>query len=253
MIKDELFVRTPDGMQPTPRAERMAAPVRAALQELQMTLEAEEFEPSRASRSFKIAVNNYAARSVIPVLTRRVGDAVARGVARCPARRFDPGSRPARQRRGGTCVDELVEGGERFKCVSVMEDGYSVLLSRVIPPPPMPGCRSRQFAELPHIVITSGDNTYFVDERLAERGLVRRVFARVPLLSLVLMLVDTEALAVVPTRVAEGLVRTCPLVMRTLPVPSPRITLCMIWHRRLDNHPAHRWLRATIRASVGRE
>src|ERR1700704_6469068 len=39
MLKDDLFVRTPDGMCPTPRAERMEAPLRAALQELRVTLE----------------------------------------------------------------------------------------------------------------------------------------------------------------------------------------------------------------------
>ena len=38
MLKDELFVRSPEGMRPTPRAERMLEPVRAALQELQLTL-----------------------------------------------------------------------------------------------------------------------------------------------------------------------------------------------------------------------
>jgi DNA-binding transcriptional LysR family regulator len=83
--------------------------------------------------------------------------------------------------------------------------------------------------------------------------LARRVFAKVPLLSLVLMLVGSEALAVVPTRVAAGLAAVCPLVLRDVPVPSPRIRLSMIWHRGLDNHPAHRWLRATVRASIARE
>jgi DNA-binding transcriptional LysR family regulator len=34
VLKDGLFVRTPEGMRATPRAERMAGPVRAALQEL---------------------------------------------------------------------------------------------------------------------------------------------------------------------------------------------------------------------------
>src|ERR1700721_4613676 len=55
MLKDDLFVRTPEGMLPTPRAERMAGPVRAALQELQVTLESDEFDASQASRGFPIA------------------------------------------------------------------------------------------------------------------------------------------------------------------------------------------------------
>jgi DNA-binding transcriptional LysR family regulator len=61
LLKDQLFVRTPAGMMPTPRAEQLALPVRRALDELQLALEPETFIPSIAERSFTIAVNNYAA------------------------------------------------------------------------------------------------------------------------------------------------------------------------------------------------
>jgi DNA-binding transcriptional LysR family regulator len=76
MLKNELFVRTPEGMRPTPRAERIAEPVRAALQELQVTLEADEFVPAESSREFTIAANNYAARAVIPALVHHVAKLV---------------------------------------------------------------------------------------------------------------------------------------------------------------------------------
>jgi DNA-binding transcriptional LysR family regulator len=72
LLKDDLFVRTPEGMVPTPRAERMAGPVHAALQELQVTVESDEFDPLQASRSFTIAANNYGARAVVPGLVRRL-------------------------------------------------------------------------------------------------------------------------------------------------------------------------------------
>src|SRR3981189_2454756 len=36
MLKDELFVRTLDGMGPTPRAEQLAAPLRRALSDMQL-------------------------------------------------------------------------------------------------------------------------------------------------------------------------------------------------------------------------
>src|SRR6266702_5464867 len=38
MLKDELFVRTPEGMVPTPRAEALAQPLRNALSEMQLAL-----------------------------------------------------------------------------------------------------------------------------------------------------------------------------------------------------------------------
>src|SRR6185312_1676069 len=61
MVKDDLFVRTPEGMVPTPRAEQLAAPLRRALNEMQLALEPDTFVPATATRRFAIAVNNYAA------------------------------------------------------------------------------------------------------------------------------------------------------------------------------------------------
>src|SRR4051812_10312866 len=61
MLKDQLFIRGPEGMLPTPRAEDLAEPVRRALSEMQSALEAQEFTPERADRRFMIAVDNHAA------------------------------------------------------------------------------------------------------------------------------------------------------------------------------------------------
>src|SRR5581483_7597329 len=66
MLKDRLFVRTPEGMVPTPRAEQLAVPLRRALDELQLALASETFVPAKAERRFAIALNNYAAIAVAP-------------------------------------------------------------------------------------------------------------------------------------------------------------------------------------------
>jgi len=251
MLKDELFVRTPEGMRPTPRAERMVEPVRAALRELQVTLEADEFDASQASRSFKIAANNYAARAVVPALFRRVARLAPSVVLEV---------RPIGmlhvldQLDGGgveLALSALVEGGDRFKCVGLLEDEYVALLSSDHPAATEPELSIESFATLQHIAITSsGDDTQFIDDALADRGLARLVCAKVPLHSLVSVLIGSKALAVVPRRVAADLVAICPLTMRPLPFPAPRLALSMIWHRRLDGHPAHRWLRGTLRSAV---
>ena len=98
--------------------------------------------------------------------------------------------------------------------------------------------RTRKVYEL----TASGERLDAVHPTAAHRSL--------PLHSLVSVLVGSRALAVVPRRVAVDLVAVCPLTTLALPFPSPRISLSMIWHRRLDNHPAHRWLRATLRDAV---
>src|ERR1700730_113114 len=58
MLKDQLFIRTPDGMLPTSRAEELAEGVRRVLTELQSVLEPEEFIAEHAERCFRSAVHN---------------------------------------------------------------------------------------------------------------------------------------------------------------------------------------------------
>jgi DNA-binding transcriptional LysR family regulator len=251
MLHDDLFIRTPEGMQPTPRAEQMAQPVRDALRELRITLEPEAFDPSSSMREFSLAVNNYAARAIVPALARIVGNLAPRisldinpiGM-RDVLDQLDAGGMDV-------ALTALVDGGERFKCVRVTDDDFVVLLDGAHPAAAEAALSVERLAEIPHIAITStGDDTSFVDDALEQRGLTRTIATRVPFLSVVLMLVGSDRLAVVPRRVADDLARICPLVGRELPFPSPRIVLSMIWHRRLDNHTAHRWLRDMIRASV---
>lgn len=251
ILKDDLFVRTPEGMSPTPRAQRMEGPLRAALQELRVTLAADDFDAPQASRSFAILANNYAARAVIPALTRwvaRLAPSVVLDVRPIGVQhvldQLDAGA-------AELALSTLTEGGDRFKCVGLLEDEYVALLPSTHTVAAEPELSIELFVKLPHIISTSGgDDSSVIDDLLAERGLARHVAARVPLHSLIFLLIGSNSIAVVPRRVASDLVAICPLITRPLPFPSPRVALSMIWHRRLDNHPAHRWLRGTLRAAV---
>lgn len=250
MLHDDLFVRAPDGMQPTPRAQQMAEPVHEALSLFRQALEPDAFDPAVSRRSFTLAVNNYAARAVVPGLIRLVTQH-APGISLDvrPIGRLDVlDSLDADT--ADVALTMLGEGGERFKCVRVMEDDYVAVLDRGHPAA-QAALTVGRLAEMPHLAITStGDDTGFVDRALAERGLTRRVAVRVPFLSLALLLVNSDYLAVLPRRVATDLAAICPLAVKDLPFASPWIALSMIWHRRLDNQPAQRWLRELIR-SVG--
>jgi DNA-binding transcriptional LysR family regulator len=251
MLKDDLFVRTPDGMCPTPRAERMEGPLRAALHELQITLEDDEFDAVQASRSFIIVANNHAARAVVPALTRRVAKLAPSVVLDVRPMGMQ---HVLDQLDGGSvelALSTLTQGGDRFKCVGLLEDEYVVILPSTHPLAVEPELSMDQFATLPQIVSTSGgDDSSAIDDALANYGLARHVAAKVPLHSLIFLLIESTSIAVVPRRIASALVALGPLIMRPLPFPSPRVSLSMIWHRRLDNHPAHRWLRGTLRTAV---
>lgn len=251
MLNDELLVRSPDGMLPTPRAEHIFEAVHQALQELRVTLESDEFDPFQATRTFTIAANNYAARAIIPGFVRRIAH-LAPGVV------LDV--RPIGmlhmldQLDAGTveiALSPIVEGSGRFKCLGLVEDVYVAIMAHDHPIALESTLTMERLANTPHIAITSsGDDTNFVDDALAEHGLRRHICAKLPLHSLLPVLTGSPALTVVPRRVALDFMAFHPMTIRPLPFSSPRISLSMIWHRRLDENPAHRWLRNELLQSA---
>jgi DNA-binding transcriptional LysR family regulator len=52
--------------------------------------------------------------------------------------------------------------------------------------------------------------------------------------------------AVLSRRLAETWVGLYGLSVCPLPLASPTIAIGMVWHRRFDNQPAHRWLRNLV-------
>jgi DNA-binding transcriptional LysR family regulator len=247
ILKDDLFIRSPKGMVPTPRAEQLALPVRTALDGLQHSLEPTQFDPGTAARTFQVAVDNYAAVVL-------VGPLAARITKIAPAVSLD--FRPS-----GTldildlldrveldlAIGPFAEQGERFSRRPLLREEFVAVLRKNHPAANARELSIEKFAALPHLEISSVRHaTDFIDDALARRKLTRRIALRAPFLSAVRILVASDMVSVFPRRIAEELARYRPLVIRPLWNSSPIIETTMIWARRNDNQPAHRWLRDTI-------
>jgi len=109
---------------------------------------------------------------------------------------------------------------------------------------------AKVLAGLTHLDPPTGENTDFLDAWLSERGLTRRIALRAPYLSARAILSRSDLAATLSRRIAQEFVRTDRLQIHELPVKSPVVRTTMLWHRRLDEHPAHRWLRDRIVAAT---
>jgi DNA-binding transcriptional LysR family regulator len=248
MLKDELFVRTPTGMVPTPRAHTLALPLRNALSEMQLALEPVTFDPVASDQRFALAVNNYCAVVLAPPLVAAVS-------AAAPAVYLDV--RPS-----GTSYSDVLDrldsgdielmlgsidgAGERFARITLFEDPFVTVMRRGHPAGP-DRLSVETFAALPHIEISSSrPYTTFIDSWLGERGLVRNIVLRAPLLASAAILVQSDLVATFGRRAAQQFARDHPLQISAPPYDSPLLRTSMLWHRRLDSHPAHRWLRELV-------
>jgi DNA-binding transcriptional LysR family regulator len=251
MLKDELFIRTPQGMVPTPRAEMLALPLRNALTEMQHALEPAVFDPSASDRRFALALNNYAAVALASPLVAAVSAAApAVYLELQPSGTLDVFDRLDR----GDL--DLVLGsterpGERFATALLLEDPF-VLVMRRGHPASRGKLSPAKFAALAHLEISSSrEDTSFIDTWLGEHGLARRIALRAPYLSAAPIIAQSDLVANLSRRIAQEFVRNHPLELREPPYESKQVRTTMLWHRRLDHHPAHRWLRDVI-ASVAK-
>src|SRR5215472_7943013 len=72
VLGDELFLRGPDGMQPTPCATAIAPRLRHGLIQLQLALAPAEFVPQDTHRHFTIVCGEYLGTVLVPSLVARL-------------------------------------------------------------------------------------------------------------------------------------------------------------------------------------
>src|SRR5882762_3022965 len=155
MLKDELFVRSPNGMMPTPWAEELATPIRIALDGLEQSLEPVQFEPSKATATFRIAVDNYAAIVLVAPIAAHIASSA-------PGVTLD--FRPS----GTLNVSELLDRselhlaigppgaqGERFSLRRLLQDQFVAVLRKGHPAASARELSMEKLGNLPQLEISS--------------------------------------------------------------------------------------------------
>jgi DNA-binding transcriptional LysR family regulator len=248
-LKDDLFVRTPEGMAPT-----LAPAVRAALVGLNTALDSTEpFVPATAEHRFTIAVNNQAALVLAPALAAAAASE-APGVLLDfrPSGTFDVAARLDHGELD-LAIGGVVTPGERFSDLRLFHDQFVVLARQGHPAAASGVLTLPAFANSPHLEITSsGEDIDFVDTFLAQKNLSRRIALRAPLLATSAALLQSDMVAVISGRAAHEFARLAPLAVLPLPLPSPHLTTAMLWSRRVGSVPSNRWLRDLV-ARVARK
>jgi DNA-binding transcriptional LysR family regulator len=247
MLKDELFVRSPNGMMPTPRADELATPIRMALDGLQQSLEPVQFEPSKATTTFRIAVDNYAAIVLVAPIAAHIAR-IAPGVTLD----FRPSGTLNVLEQLDRSELHLAIGppgvqGERFSLRRLLQDQFVVVHRKGHPAARTQEFSTEKLTTFPQLEISSAQfGADFVDTGPGRSKPNLRAAMRAPFLSAAQILATSDLVSVLPLNVAKNMIESHHLVSHRLSRSPKPIEAAMIWLRRLDNQPAHAWLRDVI-------
>jgi DNA-binding transcriptional LysR family regulator len=248
LLDDPLFVRTPGGMVPTPRAEAMEAPIRRALVDIGAAIrDRSAFDPKTAKRAFTIATRDYADLVLLPPLVARLSreapgvDLHVRTVPDDWAHALQqgevdlvvaplPGKGPS-----GVLARKLLD--ERLVCV--MRKGH--------PDAKKPLGLARYLALRHALVAPQGRAGGLVDDVLAQKGLRRRVALRVPSFLVVPFVVARSDLVVtLAERVAVTFAESLDLAVLPPPLELSGFSLHLTWHERRAADAGLSWLRGLL-------
>jgi len=243
LLGDELLVRTPGGMQPTPRALELRPVVRAAIEAAAAVLqEAPAFDPARAERTFAVAMADQTSFLLLPPLIARISK-------EAPGVRID--QRPATVDTLGDDIDLAIgvfrdqpaaarqEPLFREEFVGVIRRGSAAARGPF---------DLKRYLALPHLLVAPrGLPGSPLDDALARAGQRRRVVLTVPhFLVAPHVIATTDLVWTAPSGLARAFGHL-PLAVRELPFRAEGFTIAARWHARLERDPGVRWLRGVIR------
>jgi DNA-binding transcriptional LysR family regulator len=268
VLEDDLFVRGPAGMQPTPRAVEMGPQVHAALNQLQAALAPSDFHALTTERRFVVIAGAYASAVIAPALASRMAEAAPLAelgideyandvLERLDSRRADflIGSvlaAPDRFARETILVEELVwvvrAGHPGF-------DGGRTTLPELVAAPHIVIART-----IPGIIEGGGDRRAFVsraswedagafEAALASRGLSRRIGVTVPdNYTALAVAIRTDMATLIPRRLAALSAQGGRVKLVEPPYDSPPVDIGIVYLKDRLADPAIAWLRDQIRA-----
>ena len=244
-FNDPLFVRTAQGMVPTPMAQNIIGPVRSALQLLRVSVqESRTFTPQQANKTYRISMTDLTEAVILPPLFQRL-----RRLA--PAVQIESFLSTRRETtkelaagRLDFAVDAPLNTDTQVRHVKLMEDRYVCAL-RLGHPLAKEKISLDEYLSLTHIQISSRRSGLgYVDLSLGKMGLQRKVALRSQhymMASTVLQ--NTDMAMTVPERFA----RRHGLHYVQLPVNDvPSLETHLYWHESTDQDPANRWMREQI-------
>lgn len=258
LFDDEMFVRTPEGMVPTPRCLDISDRVTINLREILEAVQPQDaFDPARATTVVRIAMSELLTGLLPNVILPKVLQ-----VAPNIEFRILPARGLSRNVTGENSLSDLDDGKAdlAFTWNYEIPGRFSLRPLGHMTYVCVGGASNSDFGQklgldyycqTPHVSTSTVDAelTRF-DRELAEVGVERNIRARVPHYSSALALVaETEMIASIPRILSDVAKRRYGLKVAEMPFASPQRTINMVWHKTRDKEPLHVWLRGVVAES----
>lgn len=246
---DPLFVKTADGMKPTPKAEMLAESVLSVMATVRGELLSQaQFDASVARREFRLCMTDMGELVFLPPLIetfRQLAPHCTLRTMQVPLERINE---TLENGEADLALGSLhsVPGGlfqqELFvhSFVTIVSAKNSTVDGRI---------SLEQFCGMEHVVVTLSGNNEPYDRALDEAGLKRKIFLTTPHFLIVPLILEQnpQLIATVPRWLGTVFEKYGAIKVLKPPVELSRFPLRQHWHPRFHHDEANIWLRRLVK------
>lgn len=245
---DALFVKTPDGMQPTPRAMDLHPRIARIVADLESLDEAAPRKPEQFTGTFRIMATDEILLRLLPALdARRRVQAPDLRLTTLPLAE-DYGARDLETGRTNMVIAVNWHAPEHLRQRLLVRDRFACVMHA---DHPLAGTdlTLESYCAYDHLLVAPlGHDASFIDHMLREKGLSRRVALSVASFGLLSAeLLGPDRLATLPSGVARRLGSEGALVVKDPPLDLPSIDYCALWHERFQQDEKVAWMLKTLK------
>lgn len=249
LLGNPLFERMHGGVRPTPRAQRLAQAVRAALATLEVALaEAHTFDPQVGEKRFRIHLSDIGEARFLPPLMQALHE-------RAPRVQLETLPMPM-----GEIADALDRGSldiaigflpgvTRTQQTVLLSDHYTVLLRaghRVLKGLAARPLGLAKLRELEYVAVRSHSETLRILRMLDLQARVRLSAAH--FMAVPSIVRQTDLAVVMPAEIAAAFVAQGGYAAVEADLPDKRFDVSLHWSWRFAQEPASLWLRELVQA-----
>lgn len=247
-LKDDLFVRGPGGMLPTPRMEELIGPLRSALGQIEQTLFGPQaFDPSKTDTRFFVGASDYTAVLLAPKIMKVLAERM-------------PHANLAISRADRSDTEMLLANGEIDIALGMFpettkwirrrrlfkERHICVFNQNLLTLPDL--LSIRDYLSNDHLLVSlDGSPRGFVDGILEKLGHRRRVAVTTPFfLQSAYLLERLPLIATLPERFVLGCSILSKMSRRELPFDNPGFEISAAWRAGDERNSRSKALRETV-------
>ena len=251
-FEDELLVQVGRQMEPTPRAEVLREAVRDVLLRIETSVAAQpRFDCTASDREFRLFVSDYSLAVLMPhvlALAARMGSTVRFNLqpqVQNPARPLEHGE-------ADLLVIPKVYCSADHPAEVVYDDSFVCVVWSGSRHAQQPMTFERYAAAGHAVMVPTATTQPAFESWFVERyGLSRRIeVTSYSFLALPLLVVGTELVATVHSRLARQAAQSLPVCLLPLPLPMPPFEQAMQWHKYRSTDPGLTWVRGLLQKAA---